>query len=118
MPRPALRCRRLRNKAPTNEPNLDTKAIVGTWQATRDDGRFDVTLNADQTFTWKFTKDQRTDEITGTYSSQGPVLVLATKDQGAMAGKVTLPQAGGEAKEFQFQMVGGNPNDPGLKFTR
>ncbi len=103
---------------PTNEPNLDTKAIVGTWQATRDDGRFEVTLNADQTFTWKFTKDQRTEEITGTYSSQGPVLVLTTKDQGAMAGKVTLPQGQGEAREFQFQMVGSNPNDPGLKFTR
>lgn len=105
--------------APANEPNLNTTAIVGTWHATRDDGRFDVTLNADQTFTWKFTQGQRADEIKGTYSSQGPVLVLATKDQGSMAGKVTLtPGQGDMANEFQFQMVGGNPNDPGLKFVK
>jgi tetratricopeptide (TPR) repeat protein len=104
---------------PLNEPNLNPAAIVGAWQATKDDGRFDVTLNADKTFSWKFTQGQRHEELKGTYTTEGPVLVLATKDQGSMAGKVTLnPAEGAAAKEFQFQMVGSNPNDPGLKFVR
>jgi len=105
--------------APTNEPDLNAAAIVGTWQATKDEGRFDVTLNADKTFSWKFTQGQRNDQINGTYSTEGPVLVLATKDQGSMAGKVSMIAGeDGTAKEFQFQMVGSNPNDPGLKFVR
>lgn len=104
--------------APANEPNLDTRALVGTWQATRDDGRFDLKLNPDQTFTWKFSQGQRADEITGTYKSEGPVLLLATKDQGVMAGKVTVNGDAGQPKEFQFQMVGGSANDAGLKFVK
>lgn len=105
--------------APANEPDLNSAAIVGTWQAAKDDGRFDVTLNADKTFSWRFTQGQRNDVINGTYTTEGPVLVLATKDQGSMAGKVNMTAGpDGVAREFQFQMVGSNPNDLGLKFVK
>lgn len=97
-------------------PPLDKTLLPGTWSASREDGsRFRLVLNPDDTFTWKFSlPKQKGDEFSGTYSVDGPVLMLERKTGGAMAGTVVF---NGD-DSFNFKMVGGPPQDKGLNFSK
>ena len=94
---------------------VDPATLVGTWKASRPDGsKFNLTLTSEKTFVWSFTpKDQKPQEFGGTYSVDVNVLALERKDGGSLIAEVT---PGGEAK-FNFKMVGGPADDPGLDFS-
>lgn len=96
--------------------SINAKAMVGTWQASRDDGtRFELTLNPDSTFRWKFAgKENQGQEFTGTYSTDANLLVLERADGGSLVGEVTDENA----REFRFKLVGAPPDDKGLKFDK
>jgi tetratricopeptide (TPR) repeat protein len=102
------------------EPAEGTKpfsdeALVGNWKASREDGsNFDLDLRADKTYTWKFTRDNRNEDFSGTYSTEGSLLVLQRNDGGAMVGSLT-PDGDGK---FNFKLVGAPEEDAGLTFTR
>lgn len=94
---------------------IKVDTIAGTWQSSRDDGsKFDLDLKPDNTFTWKFNQGSRSEEFSGTYTTEGSLLVLQKQDGGAMVGHVAQD---GEGK-FTFKLVGAPKDDPGLTFSR
>ena len=92
---------------------IDPATIVGTWSASKPDGsKFELAVNKDSTFHWKFTQGKQTNEFTGKYTVDGNVLALERKEGGALVGEV-IPEGNGK---FKFKAVGGPPDDPGLDF--
>ena len=89
---------------------------MGTWKAARPDGsKFNLTLTSEKTFVWSFApKDQKAQKFGGTYSVEVNVLALERKDGGSLIAEVT---PGGDAK-FNFKMLGGPADDPGLDFSK
>lgn len=106
--------------APVSKPDenvrpIDAAAMAGTWQATRDDGsKFKLDLRKDKTFTWHFTQDSRDEEFSGTYSTEGSLLILQRQEGGAMVGHVAQDGDG----RFTFKLLGAPADDPGLTFSR
>jgi len=129
---------------PTAAP-IDPATLVGTWKASRDDGSmFELTLGKNSTFDWKFSqKQQQTpaavatrqrdsdqnflnpalkrvadsrgpQEFGGTYTIENNVLALQRKNGGSLIAEVT---PGGD-KNFNFKLLGGPADDPGLTFSR
>ena len=97
-------------------PAIDKTLLFGTWTASRDDGsRFRLTITDDDRFTWKFSPaNQKGEEFSGTYSTDGPVLVLQRKEGGALAGTATFSSD----NALNFKLVGGPPEDKGLDFGK
>jgi uncharacterized protein (TIGR03066 family) len=95
---------------------IDPAMIVGTWQASREDGsKFNLTIGDDSTFTWKFTPPKgKANEFSGKYTVEGNVLALERKEGGSMVGEVT-PQ---DAKKFNFKALGAPAEDQGLNFAK
>lgn len=90
--------------------------ISGTWTASPDPGTqivLDVKENGP--FTWKVTQKGRPHQFSGTASYGGGVLTLAQVDNGpVLVGRVSWK----DASHMTFQIPGGNPDDPGLSFSR
>jgi hypothetical protein len=103
-------------KSEPDLPPIDQSKIIGGWKATREDGsQFELTLSDDKKFHWKFTpKGQKPQEFDGTYTVDGGVLALESKERGALIAGVTQD---GDSK-FNFKLVGAPPEDPGLNFTK
>lgn len=99
----------------TPAAKVDPATLIGTWNASRDDGsKFTLTLNDDKTFTWKFSqKDQKGQEFSGKYTIENNVLALQRDDGGSLVATVTPD---GE-KAFNFKLLGAPPQDPGLNFN-
>jgi len=94
---------------------INTQTIAGTWQSTRDDGsKFNLNLGNDKNFTWKFDQGDRHEEFSGTYTTEGALLLLQKKDGGAMVGHVTQDGDG----KFTFKLLGAPAEDPGLTFSK
>jgi tetratricopeptide (TPR) repeat protein len=129
---------------PTAMP-IDPARLVGTWKASRDDGSmFELTLGKNSTFDWKFTQkqlqtpadaataqrasdqnfrnpdlkrfvaDRSPQEFGGTYTIEKNVLALQRKNGGSLIAEVT---PGGDGN-FNFKLLGGPADDPGLAFSR
>jgi tetratricopeptide (TPR) repeat protein len=129
---------------PTATP-IDPATLVGTWKALRDDGsKFELTLGSNSTFDWKFTQSQpqtppdavtaqrasdqnfrnpdqkrlvanrSPQEFGGTYTFEKNVLALQRKNGGSLIAEVTPGSAG----NFNFKLLGGPADDPGLTFNR
>jgi hypothetical protein len=97
-------------------PPIDKDLLPGRWTASRPDGsKFALTLTDDGQFTWKFAAPkQKGDEFSGTYTIDGPVLMLQRAGGGALAGVATFDGN----SNFNFKMVGGPPEDKGLDFGK
>ncbi|MGV3607828.1 MAG: tetratricopeptide repeat protein [Planctomycetaceae bacterium] len=94
-------------------PPISMEAVGGDWKASRTDGSaFELNLMKDKTFTWKFVKDGKADEFGGTYSTEGSLLILQSKDGSVMVGQISAASADG----FNFKLVGAPSDDPGLSF--
>jgi tetratricopeptide (TPR) repeat protein len=94
---------------------IDPATLTGTWSASKPDGsKFELALNKDSTFRWKFTQGKQTNDFTGKYSVEANVLSLERKEGGALVGEV-IPEGNGK---FKFKAVGGPADDPGLDFQR
>jgi len=94
---------------------INTQTIAGTWQSNREDGsKFALNLANDKTFTWKFNQGDRHEEFSGTYTTEGSLLLLQKKDGGAMVGHVAQDGDG----KFTFKLLGAPAEDPGLTFSK
>ena len=94
---------------------LDAASVVGNWKASRPDGStFGLNLTKDAKFTWNFTRDDKTQEFSGTYTVADNFLILKQSDEESMIGQIT-PLAD---NRFTFKLAGDNPNDPGLTFGK
>lgn len=93
---------------------IDPASLIGDWKATRPDGStFALSLANDNTFTWKFSQQGKTQSFSGPYTIENNALILKQGENPAMAGVVTPLSA----NSFNFK-VGDNPADPGLTFSR
>jgi len=102
-------------KPTVNGPPIDADAMAGKWASNRDDGsKFGLDLKKDKSFTWKFDQGTRHEDFSGTYTTEGSLLLLQKQDGGAMVGHVA---ADGDAK-FTFRLLGAPSDDPGLTFSR
>lgn len=107
------------NLPAANAPPIDGPALVGSWQAARENDKFQLTLGADQSFTWKYAQGVRVETLSGTYNVEGSLLVMQVKDGGQMIGRITVVRdPGGKTAGFEFKMLGANPDDPGLRFSK
>jgi len=102
---------------PLEEPSvakpLDAAGLVGKWSATRPDGSaVELALSPDSKFTWKYTREGKTNEFSGTYTVANNLLVLQQSPQEVMVGRIE-PTA---EKGFRFVLIGGPPDDEGLTF--
>jgi len=129
-PKDATAQRMLASLAPPEEKSTDTTPaptdppaaaagpstdLVGNWVAKDSDATVELTITEDSQFTWRATPAGKPAvEVKGNVAASSDSLVLETKDQGNMAGKV---KSGG-ADKFTFAMQGMPPSDPGLAFER
>lgn len=97
-------------------PPIDKDLLPGRWSASRPDGsKFALTMTDEGQFTWKFSAPkQKGDEFSGTYTIDGPVLMLQRAGGGALTGVATFDGN----NQFNFKMVGGPPEDKGLDFGK
>jgi hypothetical protein len=98
-----------------NAPAEPTTDLVGNWLAKGPDVAIKLVIDEQSNFTWTATPTGKPPvELKGVLSSTADQIVLESKDQGAMAGKV---KSGGPDK-FTFFMQGMPAGDPGLAFQR
>jgi len=89
--------------------------IVGEFRASPAEGiEFQFVLNADKTFVWTFQSKDETSSFEGTYTVSGNELTLVRKKDGDKLVGIMTPTE----KGFDFKIQGGDPQDPGLKFTK
>ncbi|MEN6452056.1 MAG: hypothetical protein ABFC96_16320 [Thermoguttaceae bacterium] len=90
-------------------------ALVGNWESSRSDGSsFAFSLTDTGSYSWKYTRDGKTQEFAGTYSVAEGLLILKRNGSPAMVGQVSLP----DANHFNFKLAADNPADTGLTFSR
>ncbi|MGD9858042.1 MAG: tetratricopeptide repeat protein [Planctomycetaceae bacterium] len=88
--------------------------LVGNWTAKSKDAKFEMKLTDDGKFTWAYDQNGKRQEVKGVYAIDGKTLAMEPDSGGTMLADLSL-----EGKDsLQFQMVGGPPGDPGLKFSR
>lgn len=89
--------------------------LVGKWQAKAGDSVIDLTIGDDSKFTWKATtKGQPDVAIEGELTASSDTLILESKSQGSMIGRVKSVTP----DKWQFAMAGGAANDAQLTFER
>ena len=88
--------------------------MQGAWSAARGDAKFDLALNADGTFTWKFVEKDKVETFGGKYTIQGSLIVLERSEGGALVANI-VPDGD---KKFNFKLVGADASDKGLDFAK
>ena len=102
-------------------PSMDTPTvaaddIMGQWTATaQNNAEFKLTVNNDGRFEWSFTRNDRSEKVSGVWALEGNTLALEPETGGTMLAEV-VPNEDGNG--FTFRMLGSNPTKPGLEFHR
>jgi tetratricopeptide (TPR) repeat protein len=94
---------------------IPPEQMRGNWRApTPGGGTVELSLGADDRFTWKYDHSQKAKAFDGKYDLAGVTIVLKYSNGGTMVAKINA-----EAEDrFSFKMVGGPANDPGLAFRQ
>ncbi len=101
-------------EAPAAEP-VGAESLVGNWRANRSDGAaFELDLTADNHFAWRFSQQDKQQQLRGTYTVANNFLILSASGQNALIGQVALEPG----DKLKFKLAGGSAADPGLTFTR
>jgi hypothetical protein len=88
---------------------------VGNWNARQPDGStVALRLGDNSTYTWKFTREGKTQDHSGTYTLADNLLILKQGNAPAMVGQVTLVSG----NNLNFRLANDNPSDPGLTFSK
>jgi hypothetical protein len=105
---------------PTPQPPLDddklikAEQLVGVWKAAGSGGsKFQMTLDKDAAFSWKFTSGKKSDEIKGVFAVEQNNLALEVDDGSVLLAEVSL-----NGNHLRFKVIGGEANDPGLTFMK
>jgi tetratricopeptide (TPR) repeat protein len=105
---------------PTPKPPLEgdqllkAEQLVGVWTAAGSGGsKFQLTLDKESSFSWKFTSGSKSDEIKGVFAVEQNNLALEVDD-----GSVLLADIALTGNQLRFKVVGSESSDQGLKFSR
>jgi tetratricopeptide (TPR) repeat protein len=93
---------------------VDAASLTGNWEASRPDGALFALNLTDRTYSWKYSQSGKSQEFTGAYTVADNLLILKQNGNPAMIGQITPIGA----NQFNFKLVGNNPSDPGLTFSR
>jgi|688.fasta_scaffold00735_10 tetratricopeptide (TPR) repeat protein len=93
---------------------IDTQKLTGSWSAKSGDSTFQLKLTADGVFGWTFSQGGKSQTVSGVYACDKNNLVMNPDAGGNMVAIINLESP----TQFQFLMVGGDPKDPGLEFTK
>jgi tetratricopeptide (TPR) repeat protein len=94
---------------------VSSQALAGTWHAhPTPNATVDVSLQPNHTFTWTVSNNGQSQSFSGTYTQQGNDVVLTRSDGQKMEGLVSMTGS----NELRFRLKNGNPNDPGLQFSK
>jgi hypothetical protein len=96
------------------EKVLSPEQMVGTWKAVSEDARFELQLSADGAFVWTYTRGESTESVKGVFAVDQNNLAMEPNAGGTMLAEIDFSNPA----EFLFRMFGGEPDDPGLKFTK
>ena len=89
--------------------------LTGTWKAEGAGGTtVELKLEPDGQFTWTATGQGQPRSFSGTYTAGSGLLTLVSSDGRVIVGRLN----GAGAGRFQFKLIGGGPEDPGLTFAR
>jgi tetratricopeptide (TPR) repeat protein len=93
---------------------LKAEQLVGRWTASGGGGStFQMTLNGDSSYSWKFTSGKKSDEIKGVYAVRENNLAMEVNDGSTLLAEISLA-----GDQLRFKVIGGETADPGLTFTR
>lgn len=102
-----------------SKPEAPAKAVpadelVGSWTASGTGGsKFQMTLDKDGKFTWKYTRGKNSQEVKGVYAVDQATLALQPDTGGSMVADISL-----DGGKLSFRMAGGEPTDPALEFAK
>lgn len=93
---------------------VEAEALVGEWNATRDDGRqYDLALKPDGSFAWNFSGDEAESHVQGAYALKPNGVLAMELDDGAVMFAQVVPNKEG----FDLHMIGDSTGQPPLRFT-
>jgi hypothetical protein len=93
---------------------LKAEELVGRWTASDAGGStFQMSLNSDSSYAWKFSSGKKSDELKGVYAVKENNLAMEVGDGSVLLAEISL--AGDQLK---FKVIGGESASPGLTFTR
>jgi hypothetical protein len=105
---------------PTPKPPLEgdqvlkAEQLVGRWTASGAGGStFQMALNRDSSYSWKFTSGKKSDEIKGVYALKENNLAMEVDDGSVLLADISLA-----GEQLRFKVIGGDPSDAGLTFTK
>jgi tetratricopeptide (TPR) repeat protein len=105
-------------QTPTPNPPLDadklikTEQLVGVWTAGGSGGsKFQMTLDKDSGFSWKYTSGKKSEEIKGIFAVEQNNLALQVHD-----GTVLLAEVSLAGNQLKFKVIGSE--EPGLTFMK
>ena len=94
-------------------PALKPEQVQGAWKATGpDNSTFELTLQQDGAFTWKFQRDGRAEQVQGVWALDGNTLAMEPDSGGTMLAEISSATDAG----FTFRMAGATDDDAGLRF--
>lgn len=94
---------------------LNLEDFLGTWKAQGPDGaQFELTLNREGQFTWRYQRGADAQSMRGAFALQGNTLVMQPETGGVLAAEINPPDAGG----FTFKPIGTSEVSQPLKFAR
>ncbi len=94
---------------------VSLQALEGTWHAhPTPSATVDFSLQPNHTFTWTVSSNGQNQSFSGTYTQDGNDVVLTRSDGQKMEGLVSMTGS----NELRFRLKNGNPNDPGLQFSK
>jgi tetratricopeptide (TPR) repeat protein len=103
--------------APATVPEADiltVDRVVGNWKASSNGSDFQLELAKDGHFVWSFTRDKNTQSVKGVFAVDKNNLALEPDAGGTMLADVVFVSP----TELLFTMIGSDPKDPGLDFTK
>jgi tetratricopeptide (TPR) repeat protein len=103
---------------PKPPPDADSlllaEQLVGVWTAGGSGGaKYQMTLNNDSSFAWKFTSGKKSDEIKGAFAVDQNNLALEVDDGSVMLADVAL-----SGNQLKFKVIGGDETDKPLIFSK
>jgi len=98
----------------TPDQSLTVDQMVGTWKASSPEAQFELTLTSDGRFVWIYSRGKTKETVKGVFAIDQNNLAMEPDAGGTMLAEITSASP----TQFQFKMVGGEPDDKGLMFAR